>query len=302
MLGGNILIYTSIGNTPIITLSNLIEPGRVFIKLEKNNPAGSVKDRPAFFMIKDAEIRNKLNESQNIIVEPTSGNTGIALAAIGRSKRYRVILTMPESMSVERRKILKLLGAELILTPADQGMKGAINKALEIVKDTNGFMPNQFSNPVNPYSHEVTTGPEIIKQMDYSLDAFVAGVGTGGTITGVARAMKKIFAGCVRIVAVEPTNSAVISGKQPGKHKIQGIGAGFIPDNLDTSLIDEIIQIGDEETYEITKKLAKDEGLFVGVSSGANILAAIKVANRLGKGKRVVTVAPDSGDKYISVL
>jgi len=185
------LIYTSIGNTPMITLSRLIEPGRVFVKLEKNNPAGSIKDRPAFFMIKHAEINNELNETQNIIVEPTSGNTGIALAAIGKSKGYRVILTMPESMSEERKKILKILGAELILTPAEQGMKGAISKAIEIVEKTKGFMPNQFANPANPYSHEVTTGPEIIKQMDYSMDVFVSGVGTGGTITGVAKALKK---------------------------------------------------------------------------------------------------------------
>jgi len=296
------LIYTSIGNTPIITLSKVIQPGRVFVKLEKNNPAGSVKDRAAFFMIKDGEIKNRLNESQNIIVEPTSGNTGIALVAIGRSRGYRVILTMPESMSEERKKILKLLGAELILTPAEQGMKGAINRALEIVNETKGYMPNQFSNPANPYSHEVTTGPEIIKQMDYSLDAFVAGVGTGGTITGVARAMKKAFSSCVRIVAVEPANSPVISGGNPGKHKIQGIGAGFIPDNLDLDLVDEIMQIEDEEAFEMTRQLAKDEGLFVGISSGANIAAAIKLANRMGKGKRIVTVAPDSGDKYMSLL
>lgn len=296
------MIYTAIGNTPIITLSRLIEPGRVFVKLEKNNPAGSVKDRPAFFMIKHAEINNQLNDTQNIIVEPTSGNTGIALAAIGRSKGYRIILTMPESMSEERRKILKLLGAELILTPADQGMKGAISKALEIVQETKGFMPNQFSNPANPYAHEVTTGPEIIRQMDYSLDAFVAGVGTGGTITGVARSLKKLVLDCVRIVAVEPQNSCVISGGQPGKHKIQGIGAGFIPDNLDINLVDEVVQINDEEAFEMTNMLAKEEGLFVGISSGANIAAAIKVANRLGKGRKVVTIAPDSGDKYMSML
>jgi cysteine synthase A len=299
---GDLLIYTSIGNTPIITLSKIIQPGRVFVKLEKNNPAGSVKDRPAFFMIRDGEIKNKLNDDQNIIVEPTSGNTGIALAAIGRSRGYRVILTMPESMSEERKKILNFFGAELILTPADQGMKGAINKALEIVNETKGYMPNQFSNPANPYSHEVTTGPEIIKQMDYSLDAFVAGVGTGGTITGVARALKKAFSECVRIVAVEPSTSPVISGGNPGKHKIQGIGAGFIPDNLDLNLLDEVMQINDEEAIEMTKQLAKDEGLFVGISSGANILASIKLADRMGKGRRIVTIAPDSGDKYMSLL
>ncbi|HOB16103.1 MAG TPA: cysteine synthase A [Defluviitoga sp.] len=296
------MIYTSIGNTPMITLSRLIEPGRVFVKLEKNNPAGSIKDRPAFFMIKHAEINNELNETQNIIVEPTSGNTGIALAAIGKSKGYRVILTMPESMSEERKKILKILGAELILTPAEQGMKGAINKAIEIVEQTKGFMPNQFSNPANPYSHEVTTGPEIIKQMDYSLDVFVAGVGTGGTITGIARALKKTFSDCVRIVAVEPSNSPVLSGGNPGSHTIQGIGAGFIPDNLNMDLIDEVMQITDEEAIDVTKQLSKIEGLFVGISSGANIAAALKLAARLGKGRRIVTIAPDSGDKYMSLL
>ncbi|HHV01513.1 MAG TPA: cysteine synthase A [Defluviitoga tunisiensis] len=296
------MIYTSIGNTPMITLSRLIEPGRVFVKLEKNNPAGSIKDRPAFFMIKHAEINNELNETQNIIVEPTSGNTGIALAAIGKSKGYRVILTMPESMSQERKKILKILGAELILTPAEQGMKGAISKAIEIVEKTKGFMPNQFANPANPYSHEVTTGPEIIKQMDYSMDVFVSGVGTGGTITGVAKALKKTFSDCVRIVAVEPANSPVLSGGNPGPHMIQGIGAGFIPDNLNMDLIDEVMQITDEEAIDMTRELSKLEGLFVGISSGANIAAALKLATRFGKGRRIVTIAPDSGDKYMSLL
>lgn len=296
------MIYTSIGNTPMITLSRLIEPGRVFVKLEKNNPAGSIKDRPAFFMIKHAEINNELNETQNIIVEPTSGNTGIALAAIGKSKGYRVILTMPESMSEERKKILKILGAELILTPAEQGMKGAISKAIEIVEKTKGFMPNQFANPANPYSHEVTTGPEIIKQMDYSMDVFVSGVGTGGTITGVAKALKKTFSDCVRIVAVEPANSPVLSGGNPGPHMIQGIGAGFIPDNLNMDLIDEVMQITDEEAFDMTRELSKLEGLFVGISSGANIAAALKLATRFGKGRRIVTIAPDSGDKYMSLL
>ncbi|MDY0378994.1 MAG: cysteine synthase A [Defluviitoga tunisiensis] len=296
------MIYTSIGNTPMITLSRLIEPGRVFVKLEKNNPAGSIKDRPAFFMIKHAEINNELNETQNIIVEPTSGNTGIALAAIGKSKGYRVILTMPESMSEERKKILKILGAELILTPAEQGMKGAISKAIEIVEKTKGFMPNQFANPANPYSHEVTTGPEIIKQMDYSMDVFVSGVGTGGTITGVAKALKKTFSDCVRIVAVEPANSPVLSGGNPGPHMIQGIGAGFIPDNLNMDLIDEVMQITDEEAINMTRELSKLEGLFVGISSGANIAAALKLATRFGKGRRIVTIAPDSGDKYMSLL
>lgn len=296
------MLDSAIGNTPIVTLSNIIEPGRIFIKLEKNNPAGSVKDRPAFFMIKDAEIKGQLGDHQKIIVEPTSGNTGIALAAIARSKGYKIYLTMPESMSIERRQILKLLGAELILTPADKGMKGAIEKAKELQKKYNAFMPNQFDNESNPKAHEYTTGPEILKQMDFNVDAFVAGVGTGGTITGVGKVLRNTFQECVKIFPVEPVNSAVISGNEPGKHKIQGIGAGFIPGNLDLSLLDEPIKITDEEAYEMTKRLAKEEGLFLGISSGANVAAAVKAADILGDNKRIVTIGCDSGEKYISLL
>ena len=296
------MLDSAIGNTPMVTLSNIIEPGRIFIKLEKNNPAGSVKDRPAFFMIKDAEIKGQLGDHQKIIVEPTSGNTGIALAAIARSKGYKIYLTMPESMSIERRQILKLLGAELILTPADKGMKGAIEKAKELQKKYNAFMPNQFDNESNPKAHEFTTGPEILKQMDFNVDAFVAGVGTGGTITGVGKVLRNTFQECVKIFPVEPVKSAVISGKEPGKHKIQGIGAGFIPGNLDLSLLDEPIKITDEEAYEMTKRLAKEEGLFLGISSGANVAAALKAADILGDNKRIVTIGCDSGEKYISLL
>jgi cysteine synthase A len=296
------MLDSAIGNTPMITLSNIIEPGRVFIKLEKNNPAGSVKDRPAFFMIKDAEIKGQLGDHQKIIVEPTSGNTGIALASIARSKGYKIYLTMPESMSIERRQILKLLGAELILTPAEKGMKGAIEKAKELQKKYNAFMPNQFDNESNPKAHEFTTGPEILKQMDFNIDAFVAGVGTGGTITGVGKVLRKTLHECVKIFPVEPVNSAVISGNEPGKHKIQGIGAGFIPRNLDLSLLDEPIKITDEEAYEMTKRLAKEEGLFLGISSGANVAAALKASDILGNNKRIVTIGCDSGEKYISLL
>jgi cysteine synthase A len=253
-------------------------------------------------MIKDAEIKGQLGDHQKIIVEPTSGNTGIALAAIARSKGYKIYLTMPESMSVERRQILKLLGAELILTPADKGMKGAIEKAKELQKKYNAFMPNQFDNESNPKAHELTTGPEILKQMDFNVDAFVAGVGTGGTITGVGKVLRNTFQECVKIFPVEPINSAVISGNEPGKHKIQGIGAGFIPGNLDLSLLDEPIKITDEEAYEMTKKLAKEEGLFLGISSGANVAAALKAADILGDNKRIVTIGCDSGEKYISLL
>ncbi|HOO74870.1 MAG TPA: cysteine synthase A [Tepiditoga sp.] len=294
------MIYTSIGNTPVITLSKVAKPGNIFVKLEKNNPAGSVKDRPAFFMIKHAENEGLLNENQNIIVEPTSGNTGIALAAIGASRGYRVILVMPESMSIERRKVLKMFGAELILTDASKGMKGAIEKATEIKEKYNAFMPDQFSNPANPLAHKFTTGPEILKQMDYNIDAFVAGVGTGGTISGVGSVLRNFFGDCVKIAAVEPENSAVISGNAPGKHKIQGIGAGFIPKNLNVSILDQIIKINDDEAYEMTLRLAKDEGLFVGISSGANILAAKKLSESSDDNKRIITIACDHGERYLS--
>ncbi|MBM7559229.1 cysteine synthase A [Marinitoga litoralis] len=290
-----------IGGTPIITLSKIIEPGKIFVKLEKNNISGSVKDRAAYFMIRRAEIEGKLGKDNNIIVEPTSGNTGIALAAIGRYKGYRVILTMPESMSVERRKILEKYGAELILTPADKGMKGSIEKALEIVNEKNAFMPNQFENPANVLAHELTTGPEILKQMDYNLDIFVAGVGTGGTISGVGKVLRRFFNNNIRIVAVEPSSSPVISGGNPGKHKIQGIGAGFIPKNLDLSILDEVITIDDDEAFEMVDILSKKEGLFVGVSAAANIVAAKKLAEKYPD-KKIVTVAPDFGDKYLSLF
>jgi cysteine synthase A len=290
-----------IGGTPIITLSKIIEPGKIFVKLEKNNISGSVKDRAAYFMIRRAEIEGKLGKDNNIIVEPTSGNTGIALAAIGRYKGYRVILTMPESMSVERRKILEKYGAELILTPADKGMKGSIEKALEIVNEKNAFMPNQFENPANVLAHELTTGPEILKQMDYNLDIFVAGVGTGGTISGVGKVLRRFFNNNIRIVAVEPSSSPVISGGNPGKHKIQGIGAGFIPKNLDLSILDEVITIEDDEAFEMVDILSKKEGLFVGVSAAANIVAAKKLAEKYPD-KKIVTVAPDFGDKYLSLF
>ncbi|WGS64984.1 cysteine synthase A [Marinitoga aeolica] len=290
-----------IGGTPIITLSKIVKPNKIFVKLEKNNITGSVKDRAAYFMLRKAEIEGKLGKDNNIIVEPTSGNTGIALAAIGKYRGYRVILTMPESMSIERRKILEKYGAELILTPADKGMKGSIEKALEIVNEKNAYMPNQFENPANVLAHELTTGPEILKQMDYNLDIFVAGVGTGGTITGTGKVLKRFFRDKIKIIAVEPENSAVISGKQPGKHRIQGIGAGFIPKNLDVSILDEVITIKDEEAFEMQDILAKKEGLFVGISAAANILAAKKLAEKYPD-KKIVTVAPDFGDKYLSLL
>lgn len=286
-----------IGNTPIVRLDSV--DSRIFLKLEKNNPGGSVKDRPALFMILDAEKRGLL---KNGIVEPTSGNMGIAIAMIGAKRGHRVILTMPETMSVERRKVLKMLGAELVLTPGDLGMKGAIEKAKEIAQETGAHMLQQFENPYNVYSHQFTTGPEILRQMDYQIDAFVAGVGTGGTISGVGRVLKTFFGDRVKVVAVEPAKSPVLSGGQPGKHAIQGIGAGFVPKILDRSVIDEVITVEDEEAYDMARYLAKKEGLLVGVSSGANVAAALKIAQKLGKDARVVTIAPDHAERYLSIL
>ncbi|HCZ06209.1 MAG TPA: cysteine synthase A [Thermotogae bacterium] len=299
------MVISALGRTPIVTLSKLIEPGRVFVKLEKNNPAGSVKDRPAYFMIAVAEAQGLLDAADpalRTIVEPTSGNTGIALAMVGAAKGYRVILTMPESMSVERRKVLEMLGAELVLTPADEGMKGAIKKAKELVQELGAFMPDQFSNPANVLSHETTTAPEILNQMSWKLDAFVAGVGTGGTISGVGTVLKRFFGSSVLVVAVEPSRSPVLSGGEPGKHAIQGIGAGFVPSVFRREVVDRIVTIDDEEAIETTRSLAKHEGLLVGISSGANVAAALKIARELGEKARVVTVAPDHGERYLSLL
>lgn len=299
------MVISALGRTPIVTLSKLIDPGRVFVKLEKNNPAGSVKDRPAYFMIAVAEAQGLLDAAdpaRRTIVEPTSGNTGIALAMVGAAKGYRVILTMPESMSIERRKVLEMLGAELVLTPADEGMKGAIEKAKELVRELGAFMPDQFSNPANVLSHEATTAPEILNQMSWKLDAFVSGVGTGGTVSGVGTVLKRFFGSSVLVVAVEPSRSPVLSGGEPGKHAIQGIGAGFVPSIFRREVVDRIVTIDDEEAIETTRALAKHEGLLVGISSGANVAAALKIARELGEKARVVTVAPDHGERYLSLL
>ena len=295
-------ILDLIGNTPMVKLSRVVHEGKaeVWAKLESFNPGGSVKDRPALAMIEDAEKKGKLKKGMTI-VEPTSGNTGIGLAMVAAVKGYRIILTMPESMTVERRRLLEARGAELVLTPADKGMKGAIAKADEIVASGKEyFKPDQFGNPANPAVHRRTTAKEIIAFMGAKkLDAFVAGVGTGGTITGVGEALRKKYKD-ITIYAVEPAASPVLSGGQPGPHVIQGIGAGFVPAILNTGVYDGIIKVENADAADMTRRLAHEEGLLVGVSSGAACWAALQVAARLGKGARVVVVFPDVGERYLT--
>ncbi len=289
-----------IGGTPIVRLAHLEEAGmaELYIKLEGKNPGGSIKDRAALGMIEEAERLGEIKRG-SVIIEPTSGNTGIAIALIGRLKGYRVIITMPDTMSVERRSILKAYGAEIILTEGAKGMKGAIDKADELAAQIeNSFVPQQFKNRANPEKHYRTTAEEILADLP-DLDAFVAGVGTGGTITGVGGRLKEASQE-LKVYAVEPTSSAVLSGEGPGKHKIQGIGAGFIPEIVKPHLIDEVVRVADEEAFEAARKTAAMEGLLLGISSGANIAAAIRIAKELGEGKKVLTVSPDGGEKYLS--
>lgn len=291
-----------VGNTPIIKLNKIVtdDMAEILAKLEAFNPGGSVKDRIAFALIEAAEKEGKL-KTGGTIIEPTSGNTGIGLAMISAARGYKCILTMPESMSLERIFILKSYGAEIVLTPAIEAMTGAIKKAEQLLKKTpSGFMPQQFKNPANPRIHKETTALEILDATGKELDAFVAGVGTGGTITGVGEVIKKEIPNAL-VVAVEPASSAVLSGKSAGPHKIQGIGAGFIPEVLNKDIIDEVIAIEDDVAFHYSKKLAKEEGIFVGISSGAALAAAEKMAKRLGKGKRVVTIFPDTGERYFSM-
>ncbi len=292
----------AIGDTPMIQINNLIPEGdaTVFAKCEFFQPLNSVKDRIGVAMIEAAE-RDGLINADTHIIEPTSGNTGIALAFVCAAKGYRLTLTMPESMSVERRTLLRALGANLILTPAAGGMPAAVQKAEELVSQEEGaWMPQQFNNPANPAIHETTTGPEIWEDSGGDIDAIVAGVGTGGTITGVARYIKGQNPD-FKVIAVEPTNSPVIGGGQPGKHRIQGIGAGFIPGNLDTSLIDEVVTVDDDDAFAWAQRLAKEEGIMAGISSGANIYAAAQVAARPEfKGKRIVTIMCSLGERYLS--
>ena len=290
-----------IGNTPIIKLNLQGENdiADIYVKLEKYNIGGSVKDRAALGMIEAAEKEGLLKKG-GTIVEPTSGNTGISLALIGRTKGYNVIITMPESVSVERRAILKALGAELILIEAAKGMKGAIAEAERIVAENPGyFLHQQFKNKANPQKHYETTGEEIIKDFD-SLDAFVSGVGTAGTLSGAGKKLKEAFPN-IKLIAVEPLNSPVLSGGEPGKHILQGLGAGFVPENYNSEIVDEIIQISDDKAVEFGKRAAKEAGLFLGISSGAAIAAAYEVAKKLGKGKKVLAISPDGGEKYLSV-
>ncbi len=290
-----------IGNTPIVRLHRIVDHSMATIlaKLESFNPGGSVKDRICLAMIQEAEARGLIQPGATI-VEPTSGNTGIGLAMVGAVKGYRVILTMPEVMSTERIYILKSYGAEVVLTPPDEGMIGAVKKAEEIVSRTpNAFMPHQFQNLANPEVHRQTTAQEILRATEGALDAFVAGVGTGGTITGVGEVLKRKQHE-VKVIAVEPKGSPVLSEGEPGPHLIQGIGAGFIPSVLNQAIIDEIIQVSDEDAYATSKRLAKDEGLFVGLSAGAACFGALQVARKLGPGKTVVVIFPDNGERYYS--
>jgi cysteine synthase A len=300
------MIYGSVmelvGNTPLLKVSSFDDGKRadVYVKLEKYNPGGSIKDRTALGMIEAAEKEGKL-KAGSIIIEPTSGNTGIALAMLGKAKGYRVVIVMPETMSLERRSLIKAYGAELVLTEGAKGMKGAIEKAMLLKSDLGdiAFVPQQFENAANPEIHYRTTGKEIFDDVP-DLDAFVAGVGTGGTISGVAEYIAERRPD-VLIVAVEPVNSPVISGGQAGPHKIQGIGAGFIPENYKGNVVSEVIKVRDEDSFQTAKEFSQKEGVLVGISSGANIFAALEVARKLGKGRKVVTVAPDGGEKYISM-
>ena len=289
-----------IGRTTILKVTNMIDENSadVYVKLEKFNPGGSVKDRAALGMIEKAEEAGLLKKG-SVIVEPTSGNTGIALAMIGRVKGYKVIIVMPETMSKERRDLIKAYGAELVLTEGNRGMKGAIEKATEMVNEHGYFMPQQFENIANPEKHYETTAQEIYEDIN-DLNAFVAGVGTGGTITGIGKSLKEKISD-IEIVAVEPSNSQVIAGKNPGPHKIQGIGAGFVPQNYKQEYVDKVVAVSDENAIKTAVDFAKNEGILVGISSGAAIYAAIEIAKKLGKGKKVLAIAPDGGEKYISM-
>ena len=289
-----------IGNTPVVRLNKIVEDGsaEVYLKLEYMNPGSSVKDRIALAMINDAEEKGLLKPDATII-EPTSGNTGIGLAWVAAAKGYKAILVMPDTMSIERRNLLKAYGAQLILTPGKEGMKGAIAKATELAEQNGYFMPQQFQNESNPEIHRQTTGKEIVEQMGDQLDAFISGIGTGGTISGAGSVLREAYKD-IKIVAVEPADSPVLSGGSPGPHKIQGIGAGFVPDTLNTEIYDQIIKVANEDAFEQARKAAKEEGILGGISAGAAIHAALQVAKELGAGKKVLAIIPDNGERYLS--
>jgi cysteine synthase A len=298
-------IYQSItelvGNTPIVKLNNIVPEGAadIYVKLESFNPGSSVKDRISLSMIEQAE-KDGLLKAGDTIIEPTSGNTGIGLAMIGAAKGYRVVLVMPETMSIERRKLMQAYGAELILTPGTEGISGSINKAKELAAENGYFMPLQFDNPANPAIHEATTGKEVIQAFgEQGLDAFVAVIGTGGTITGAGRALKDAYQE-IKIYGVEPAESAILSGNQPGPHKIQGIGTGFVPAVLDVEIFDEVLAVSSDDAMATAREVGVKEGILVGISSGAAINAALRVAQALGAGKKVLAIVPDNGERYLS--
>ena len=294
-------IVQLIGDTPVVKLNRVVPEGAadVYVKLEYQNPGGSVKDRIALAMIERAEQEGKIKPGDTI-VEPTSGNTGIGLAFVAAAKGYKAVFTMPETMSIERRNLLKAYGAEVVLTPGSEAMKGAIKKAKELKEEYGYYEPQQFENPANPRIHELTTGPELVEQFEgRTIDAFLAGVGTGGTLSGAGKVLKEKYPD-IDIVAIEPEGSPVLSGGEPGPHKLQGLGAGFIPETLDTNIYDEVIKVGNEIAMETSRKVAKEEGILAGISSGAAIHAAIEKAKELGEGKTVVTVLPSNGERYLS--
>ena len=293
-------IVELIGETPVVKLNHIVDENSadVYLKLEYMNPGSSVKDRIALAMVEAAEKSGQLKAGDTII-EPTSGNTGIGLAWVAAAKGYKAILVMPETMSLERRNLLRAYGAQLVLTPGPEGMKGAIGKAEELASKHGYFMPQQFENGANPEIHRQTTGKELVEQFGDQLDAFISGIGTGGTITGAGEVLKETFKD-IKIYAVEPADSPVLSGGKPGPHKIQGIGAGFVPGVLNTEIYDEIIKVSNEQSFETARRVGSEEGILAGISAGAAVYAALKVAKELGKGKKVVAIIPDNGERYLS--
>ncbi|MFE5727636.1 cysteine synthase A [Heyndrickxia sporothermodurans] len=289
-----------VGGTPVVKLNRATSENQaeVYLKLEYMNPGSSVKDRIALAMIEAAEKEGKIKPGDTI-VEPTSGNTGIGLAMIAAVKGYKAVLVMPDTMSLERRNLLRAYGAELVLTPGAEGMNGAVKKAESLANENGYFMPQQFKNKANPEIHRLTTGKEIVEQMGEQLDAFVSGIGTGGTISGAGEVLKEKYPD-IKIVAVEPKDSLILAGGKPGPHKIQGLGANFVPDTLNREIYDEIIHVGTEEAFEASRRVAKEEGILGGISAGAAIHAALKVASELGKGKKVLAIIPDNGERYLS--